>query len=94
MGKDERERVCVEWRKWEWEWEWEWEEGYRGGKGEVRGRRKDTKEKCAFERVCMKDCLIQSLKNIEPPIHQMTCDLKSEENGNVLSCRNLFVICH
>ena len=40
------------------------------------GGRKDTEEKCACERVCMKDCLVQSIKDIEPMIHHMACDPK------------------
>ena len=90
MGMDERESVCVWSGEKEWEWKWEWDIGADRVKSE---RENYTEEKCAFERVCMKDCLVQSLKNIEPAFHQMTCDLKSEQNGNVLSCRNLFVIC-
>ena len=32
-----------------------------------------TEEKCACERVCMKDALLQSIKDIEPTTHQLTC---------------------
>ena len=53
--------------------------GYRGGRGEVGGVRKDTKEKCACKRVCMKDWLVQSIKDIEPTIHQKTCGAKANK---------------
>ena len=55
--------------------------GFRGGKGEVGGGRKDTKEKFACERVCMKDCLVQSTKDIQPTIHHMACDPKANKTA-------------
>ena len=63
------------------------------GRGEVRCVRKDTKEKCACERVCIKKCFVQSIKDIERAVHQMTCSPKTNKVATVLSCRNLFWIC-
>ena len=48
-------------------------------RGEVGGVRNDTEQKCACELVCMKDCLAQSKKDIEPAIHQMTCGPKANK---------------
>ena len=53
MVKDERERVCVEMRK---------------GVRAERVKSERGKEGHERERVCMKDCLVQSVKDIEPPI--------------------------
>ena len=57
------------------------------------GVRKDTKEKRACERVCMKDgsCTIKPTYCASYPSNDVRS--KSEQNGNVLSCRNLFVNC-
>ena len=64
-GVDERERVCVEWRKGvgvgSGSGSGKWDIGAERVKSE---RGNYTKEKCAFERVCMKDCLVQSLKTL------------------------------
>ena len=51
-----------------------------------RGRRNDTKEKCACEQVCMKGCPVQSIKNFEPAIRHMACGPKMNKMTTVLSC--------
>ncbi len=82
MGKDERgrESVCVcgvEKRSGGRSGSGKWDIGAERVKSE--SGRNYTKEKCAFERVCMKDCLVQPLKDIEPAFHQMTCDPKANK---------------
>ena len=66
----------------------------RGMSREGGGRRGARKRKCACERVCVKDALLQSIKVMESALLQMTCGPKANKMANVLSCRNLFLLCH
>ena len=53
------------------------EEGGRGISGLVGGWWEASREgTCACERVCVKDVLSQSMKDIEPSTHQLTCGPK------------------
>ena len=40
-----------------------------------------TEEKCACERVCMEDALVQSTKYFEPTTHQMSCSPNVNKMG-------------